>query len=90
MQMLTAGGDFHPALKMNDSVVALYYTHPAGKCNPFFSQRPSGGVNFLKKGQKINSTISMRASRPLRERISRSGNFSVIDMRPALQQMELP
>ena len=32
----TAGRDFHPALKMNDSVVVFYYTHLRKKCKSFF------------------------------------------------------
>ena len=33
---VTAGRDFHPALKMNDSVVVFYYTHLRKKCKSFF------------------------------------------------------
>ena len=32
---ITAGGDFHPALKMNDSIVSVYYILALKKCKRF-------------------------------------------------------
>jgi len=54
MRMLTAGGDFHPALKMNDSVVAFIIRISRKKASIIF---PGSGwcrrAQFHKVGGRV-------------------------------------
>ena len=51
-EAITAGGDLHPALKMNDSVVCLHYTQNLRKGKRYFLYK----IEYLFYNNLINST----------------------------------